>query len=57
VDDKTLEEILCPCLFIIGSNDKKVIRINKKTLNQLINIKEKKLEIVQPWQFKQGKGY
>src|SRR5437867_813980 len=46
VDDKTLQEVSCPSLFIAGSNDKRVIGINKKTFNQLVKVKEKKLEIV-----------
>jgi putative phosphoribosyl transferase len=46
VDKKTLEEIRCPCVFIVGGNDKKVIEINKKTMEQLSNVKEKKLVIV-----------
>ena len=46
VDKKTLEEVTCPCLCIVGGNDKKLIEINKKTLDQLTNVKDKKLEIV-----------
>jgi putative phosphoribosyl transferase len=47
VDKKTLEEITCPCLFIVGGNDKKLIEINKKTLDQLTNVKDKKLEVIE----------
>ncbi len=46
VDKKTLADISCPCLFIVGSKDKKVIEINKKSVDQLSNAKDKKLEIV-----------
>ena len=46
VDKKTLEEIKCRCLFIVGSNDKKVIDINKKTMVQMSNVKEKELVTV-----------
>ena len=46
VDKNTLSNIMCPCLFIVGSNDKKVIDINKNTMNHLINVKDKKLEII-----------
>lgn len=46
VDDLTLQEVSCPCLFVVGSDDKKVIGINKKTFNQLVNVKEKKIEII-----------
>ncbi|MDQ5869209.1 MAG: dienelactone hydrolase family protein [Thermoproteota archaeon] len=46
VDNKTLAELSCPCLFIVGGNDKKVIEINKKTIDQLSNVRDKKLEVV-----------
>ena len=46
VDKNTLSSIMCPCLFIVGSNDKKVIDINKNTMNHLINVKDKKLDII-----------
>ena len=46
VDKKTLEDVKCPCLFIVGGNDKKVIEINKKTIDQLRNVVDKKVEIV-----------
>jgi dienelactone hydrolase len=46
VDKNTLSNITCPCLFIVGSNDKKVIDINKNTMNHLINVKDKKLEVI-----------
>ena len=41
VDKKTLEDVKCPCLFIVGGNDKKIIEINKKTIDQLKNINPK----------------
>ena len=40
-----LDEVKCPCLFIVGGDDKKVIDINK-TVEQLSNVKEKELVIV-----------
>ena len=46
VDKKTLEDVKCPCLFIVGGDDKKVIDINNKTMEQLSNVKEKELVIV-----------
>ena len=33
-------------MFIVGDNDKKVIDINKKTIDQLTNVKEKELKII-----------
>jgi len=47
VDKKTLSDITCPCLFIVGEYDKKVIDINKKTVHQLKNVKDKKIEIME----------
>ena len=47
VDKQTLSCIVCPCLFIVGGDDKKVIDINKKTLHQLKNVKNKKIEVIQ----------
>ena len=46
VDKETLEDVKCPSLFIVGGNDKKVIEITKKTINQLSSIRHKKLEII-----------
>jgi putative phosphoribosyl transferase len=34
-------------LFIVGGNDKKVIEINKKTIDQLTNVKVKELEVIE----------
>lgn len=34
-------------MFIVGGNDKKIIEINKKTIDQLNNVIDKKLEIVE----------
>jgi putative phosphoribosyl transferase len=47
VDKQTLSCIVCPCLFIVGGNDKKVIDINKEALNQLKNVKNKKIEVIE----------
>jgi putative phosphoribosyl transferase len=46
VDKTTLREVKCPCLFIVGGNDKKIIEINKKTIDQVTNVKDKKLEVI-----------
>jgi putative phosphoribosyl transferase len=46
VDKKKLSDITCPCLFIVGEYDKKVIDINKKTVSQLKKVKDKKVEII-----------
>jgi dienelactone hydrolase len=46
VDKRKLSDITCPCLFIIGEYDKKVIDINKKTVRHLKKVKDKKVEII-----------
>jgi len=47
VDKQTLSCIVCPCLFVVGGNDKKVIDINKYAMNQLKNSKNKKIEVIE----------
>lgn len=47
VDKQTLSRIVCPCLFIVGGKDKKVIDINKIAINQLKNAKNKKIEVIE----------
>jgi putative phosphoribosyl transferase len=47
VDSHFLSEIVSPCLFIAGSNEKTLIKINKQTMKKLKNVKEKKLSIIQ----------
>jgi putative phosphoribosyl transferase len=44
---ETLEDVKCPCLFVVGRKDKKVIEINKKTIDQLTNVKVKELEVIE----------
>ena len=46
IDIQVLEQIVSPCLFIAGSYDKDVVRINKTTMSQLPNITEKKMEVI-----------
>ena len=46
IDKQVLEQIVSPCLFIAGSDDKNVVRINKTTMSQLRNITEKKMEVI-----------
>jgi putative phosphoribosyl transferase len=47
VDSHFLSEIVSPCLFIAGSKEKALIKINKQTMKKLRNVKEKKLSIIQ----------
>jgi dienelactone hydrolase len=44
---KTLSDIACPCYFIVGEYDKKVFDFNQKTIHNLKNVKDKKIEIIQ----------
>ena len=46
IDQQVLEQIVSPCLFIAGSYDKDVVRINKMTMSQLRDITEKKIEVI-----------
>lgn len=46
VDENALANLTCSCLFIAGSNDKQIIDANKNTMNHLINVKNKKLEVI-----------
>jgi len=47
VDPNALSNITCPCLFIVGGNDKLVVDINKNTMNYLVNVRNKKIEIIE----------
>ena len=46
INKQVLEQIVSPCLFIAGSYDKDVVRINKTTMSQLRDITEKKMEVI-----------
>jgi putative phosphoribosyl transferase len=46
VDKKTLEDVKCPCLFIVGGNDKK-LEINKTIIDQLTNVDVKELKVIE----------
>ena len=47
VDKKTLEDVKGPCLLIVGGNDKKLIEINKKTIDHLTNIESNELKVIE----------
>jgi putative phosphoribosyl transferase len=47
VDDDVLLNMVTPCLFIAGSKEKMLIKINKQTMKKLRNVEEKKLSIIQ----------
>ena len=46
VDKKTLEDVKCPCLFVVGGNDKEIIDVNTKTINTFEECNYKKLGMV-----------
>lgn len=46
VDNDLLSRIISPCLFIAGSKEKTLIKINKQTIKKLKNADEKELSIV-----------
>lgn len=47
VDDRFLDQIVSPCLFITGSKEKALINISKQTMKKLRKVKEKELIIIQ----------
>jgi len=46
IENKFLENIESSCLFIVGSKEKSIIKINKDTIKKIRNSKEKKLCII-----------
>jgi putative phosphoribosyl transferase len=46
IDRDLLPQIVSPCLFFVGSKDKRLININKQTIKKLINVEKKELNIV-----------
>lgn len=47
VENKFLEQIVSPCLFIAGSMEKSVIKISKETIKKMRNSDETKLSIIE----------
>jgi dienelactone hydrolase len=46
IEDKFLENIESPCLFIVGSKEKSLVKISTETIKQMRNSKEKKLSMI-----------
>ena len=46
IENKFLEDIESPCLFIVGSKEKSLVKISKETIKKMRNSKEKKLCII-----------
>lgn len=47
IENKFFENIESSCLFIVGSKEKSLIKINKDTIKKIRNSKEKKLCIIE----------
>ncbi len=47
VDKDLLDQIVSPCLFIVGSKEKSLVHISKRTIKKLRNVKEKELGIIE----------
>jgi len=47
VDKNLLDQIISPCLFIVGSKEKSLLDISKQTMKKLRNAEEKELSIIQ----------
>jgi putative phosphoribosyl transferase len=47
VENQLLEQVVSPCLFIVGSREKSLIKISKETIKKMRNSKEKKLRIIE----------
>jgi hypothetical protein len=46
VEDRFLDKIVSPCLFVVGSKEKLLIKVGNETLKKMISSKEKKLNII-----------
>lgn len=46
VEKRFLDKILSPCLFIVGSKEKLLVKVGNETLRKLNNSKEKKINII-----------
>ena len=46
VENRFLDKIISPCLLIVGSKEKLIIKVGNETLTKLSNSKEKKLNII-----------
>ena len=47
VDNNLLGQIISPCLFMVGSEEKSLVDISKQTMKKLRNAEEKELSIIQ----------
>ena len=47
VENQFLDQIMSPCLLVVGSMEKSVVKISKETMKKMRNSKEKKLSIIE----------
>lgn len=46
IEKQFLDQIVSPCLFVVGSREKSLVKINEETIKKMRNSKEKKLSIL-----------
>ena len=46
VENQILDQIVSPCLFVVGGREKPLIKISKETIKKMRNSKEKKVSII-----------
>lgn len=47
IENKFLDRIDSPCLFVVGSKEKSLVKLSKETIKKMRNSKEKKLSIIE----------
>jgi hypothetical protein len=46
IENRYLDEIVSPCLFVVGSKEKLLVKVSNETLKKLKNANDKKLKII-----------
>ncbi|MGI8719167.1 MAG: dienelactone hydrolase family protein [Nitrososphaeraceae archaeon] len=47
VENQFLDQIVSPCLFVVGSREKSGVKISRETIKKMRNSKEKKLSVIE----------
>ena len=47
VENQLLDQIVSPCLFVVGSREKSLVKSSKETIKKMRNCREKKLSIIE----------
>ena len=47
VENEFLKQVVSPCLFVVGSREKSLIKISKETMKKMRSLEEKKLSIIE----------